>query len=130
MKKLLGIAASLLCSAAILLNPPLLSARAEDIVFPSGVSQSDFEFLLDFQENDIDMAEKKWGATAIGAFNADEVLCTGYYACTDAALNAHTDENSVFEWGEVSQTLIWVSAMQLWEHTRQLSRATPARSSA
>ena len=115
MKKLLGIAASLLCSAAILLNPPLLSARAEDIVFPSGVSQSDFEFLLDFQENDIDMAEKKWGATAIGAFNADEVLCTGYYACTDAALNAHTDENSVFEWGEVSQTLIWVSAMQLWE---------------
>ncbi|HPY83600.1 MAG TPA: hypothetical protein PLS20_00980 [Ruminococcus flavefaciens] len=36
MKKLLGIAASLLCSAAILLNPPLLSARAEDIIFPSG----------------------------------------------------------------------------------------------
>ena len=115
MKKLLVITASLLCSAAIKVDPSFLSASADEIIFPSGVSQSDFEHLLDFQENDIDMAEKKWGATAIGAFNADDVLCTGYYACTDVGLNARTDESSVFEWGEVSQTLIWVSAMQLRE---------------
>ena len=115
MKTLLRITASLLCSAAILVNPILLSASAGEVVFPSGVRKSDFEFLLGFQENDIDMAEDKWGATAIGAFNSDEVLCTGYYAYTDAGLKARTDENSVFEWGEVSQTLIWVSAMQLRE---------------
>lgn len=115
MKKLLRISISILCSAAMLVKPAFTSVCAEEIIFPSGVSQSAFESLLDFQENDIDMAENKWGATAIGAFNADQVLCTGYYACTDAELNAHTDENSVFEWGEVSQTLIWVSAMQLWE---------------
>ena len=59
MKKLLRISISFLCSAAMLVKPAFTSVCAEEIIFPSGVSQSAFESLLDFQENDIDMAENK-----------------------------------------------------------------------
>ena len=43
------------------------------------------------------------------------MLCTDYFAYSDAELQVKADESSVFEWGEVSELLVWVSALQLWE---------------
>ena len=119
MKKLIKASLAALCSALLLTNavlPAVSAAEAdEELVFPSGITLEDLDFLLDFYENDIDMAEDKWGATAIGFFHGDEVLCTDYFAYSDAELQVKADERSVFEWGEVSELLVWVSAMQLWE---------------
>lgn len=119
MKKLIKASLAALCSALLLTNAvmPAVSAEEvdEELVFPSGITHEDLDFLLDFYENDIDMAEDKWGATAIGFFHGDEVLCTDYFAYSDAELQAKADESSVFEWGEVSELLVWVSALQLWE---------------
>ena len=119
MKKLFKTSLTLLCSLLLLTNAVLPAVSAEEVdeelVFPSGITHEDLCFLLDFYENDIDMAEDKWGATAIGFFHGDEVLCTDYFAYADAELQTKADESSVFEWGEVSELLVWVSAMQLWE---------------
>ncbi len=119
MKKLIKASLAALCSLLLLTSALLPSVSAEEtnaeLAFPSGITLEDLEFLLDFYENDIDMAEDKWGATAIGFFHGDEVLCTDYFAYADAELQVKADESSVFEWGEVSELLVWVSAMQLWE---------------
>ena len=48
-------------------------------------------------------------------FKDDETLLTGYYGYTDMENKTPADENSVYEWGSISKTLIWVSVMQLKE---------------
>ena len=48
-------------------------------------------------------------------FHGDEILYTRCYGCTNIEENTLADENSVFEWGSISKTFVWVSIMQLWE---------------
>ena len=60
MKKLIKASLAALCSALLLTNAvmPAVSAEEvdEELVFPSGITHEDLDFLLDFYENDIDMA--------------------------------------------------------------------------
>ncbi|MDE7302132.1 MAG: beta-lactamase family protein, partial [Oscillospiraceae bacterium] len=59
-----------------------------------------------------------FASAAVGVFQGDEVLYSEYFGETDIENHIPADENSVYEWGSISKTLIWVSAMQLWEQGR------------
>ena len=48
-------------------------------------------------------------------FHGDEIIYTRYFGCTNIEEHTPADENSVFEWGSISKTFVWVSIMQLWE---------------
>lgn len=119
MKKIIKVLSAFICSGLILINTVIPSVSAEEtddsFTFPSGMTYEDFQFVMDFLENDILDESEKWGATAVGVFLGDEVLYEDYFSVTDSETQAVTDENAVFEWGDISQIFVWVSAMQLWE---------------
>lgn len=48
-------------------------------------------------------------------FCRDKLLYTGCFGLSDREQNIPADENTVYEWGSITKTLIWVSVMQLWE---------------
>ncbi len=48
----------------------------------------------------------------------DSVLYTGAFGYADLENQLPADEQTVYEWGSISKTMIWVSAMQLWEQGR------------
>lgn len=77
---------------------------------PSGKTVSEFQFEME--------AIYDFASAAVGIFQGNEIIYTGYFGKTDIENNIPADENSVYEWGSISKTLIWVSAMQLWEQGR------------
>lgn len=86
----------------------------ENTVLPSGKSVESVRREL------ADIAAELGGNTrfasaAVGIFQGDKILLSEHYGKSDLANNIPADENSVYEWGSISKTLIWVSAMQLWE---------------
>lgn len=111
--------AAALCSGAVLSSLTSFAVRAsdsEDIVLPSGMTVAEVEHELAFNEGDVTNGSgNKYGATAVGIFMGDDVLLEGYYAKSDIENDIPTSMDTVFEWGSISQTLVWVSAMQLWE---------------
>lgn len=48
-------------------------------------------------------------------FQGDEIKYIGCFGESDRENHIPADENTVYEWGSISKTLTWVSAMQLWE---------------
>ncbi len=48
-------------------------------------------------------------------FDKNEILYTGRFGYSDIENKIIADENSVYDWGSVSKTLVWVSMMQLYE---------------
>lgn len=48
-------------------------------------------------------------------FQGKDILYTGYYGYADRENEIQADEATVYEWGSVSKTLVWVSVMQLYE---------------
>ena len=118
MKNMIRKLASAFCASIMLFTVSAPSVMAEDEEkFPSGLKQSEFENEMTslpniVNENDsFDYTE----SGAVGVFRGDEILYTNYYGATDRANNKAVDSNSVFEWGSISKTLIWVSVMQLKE---------------
>lgn len=108
-----------LCSGTLLASLTSLTVSAEeksDIVLPSGMTIAEVEHELDFNEGDVTNGSgNKYGATAVGIFKGDDVLIEGYYAKSDIENDIPTSRDTVFEWGSISKTLVWVSTMQLWE---------------
>ena len=49
---------------------------------------------------------------AVSVFEKDNILYEGYFGFTDREAGIAVDENSVFEWGSATKTLVWVSVMQ------------------
>lgn len=120
MKKIFKRFAAAVCSGAVLSAASALPSFAEhstgDTVLPSGMTVAEVEHEMNFNEGDVTNATgNKYGATAVGIFKGDEVLLEGYYAKSDIENDIHTNKDTVFEWGSISKTLVWVSAMQLWE---------------
>ncbi len=118
MKNMIRKLASAFCASIMLFTVSAPSVMAEDEEkFPSGLKQSEFENEMISlpniaNENDsIDYTE----SGAVGVFRGDEILYTHYFGSTDRANNKAVDSDSVFEWGSISKTLIWVSVMQLKE---------------
>lgn len=82
-------------------------------VLPSGMTLDDFEEELEMLDGSADYA-----SCAVGVFKGDEVLYTHYFGDIDIKNDMPADENSVYEWGSITKTMIWVSVMQLYEQGR------------
>ena len=118
MKNMIRKLTSAFCASIVLFTVSAPSVMAEDEEkFPSGIKQSEFENEMISlpniaNENDsFDYTE----SGAVGVFRGDEILYTHYFGSTDRANNKAVDSDSVFEWGSITKTLVWVSVMQLKE---------------
>ena len=116
MKKLILKLASVFCTVVMLSNGIAVQAEeSEKIILPSGKPLSWVQHELEETDKANTEENPLFASAAVGIFQGDEVLYTGYFGETDKENQIPADENSVYEWGSISKTLIWVSAMQLWE---------------
>ncbi|MBQ5311554.1 MAG: serine hydrolase [Oscillospiraceae bacterium] len=84
------------------------------IVVPSGMDIKK----LRMEINDVEKIIPDYASAEIGVFVGDDTVYTGYFGYTDSENGIAADETSVYEWGSISKTLVWVSVMQLWEQGR------------
>ena len=120
MKKLLRKTAALIAAAMLAICTQPFSAFSEDadvLKCPSGNTVSSVISIHDKIDahHEIAANRDKSNANVQLIFHGDEILYTRYYGCTNIEEHTLADENSVFEWGSISKTFIWVSIMQLWE---------------
>lgn len=105
--------------AGIMLFNLTLAAAAErsqnDPVLPSGITLERARRELSDKAAELGGGDPQFASAAVGIFQGDEVLLSEHYGKTDMENSIPADENAVYEWGSISKTLIWVSAMQLWE---------------
>ncbi|MBQ4310242.1 MAG: beta-lactamase family protein [Oscillospiraceae bacterium] len=116
MKYLLKRLAAVFCGAAVMLSSGMSVYADEDtasdpndkLVLPSGIT-------LEIMKRELDPNLLEFASAEVGVFSGGEVIYTGYFGYTDVENKKPADENSVYEWGSISKTLVWVSAMQLYE---------------
>lgn len=115
--KLFSRFAAVLCAAGIAFSAHALTARAEERTCPSGIS---FDKIEPYIERMMETGFDETNSASLSAivFCGDETLYTGFFGEIDRENHIPADENSVYEWGSISKTMIWVSAMQLWEQGR------------
>ena len=110
--KLFGRSAAVLCAAGIIFSAYTTAASAEERTCPSGLS-------FDKADTFIEQMAESYGTNTASlsavVFCGDETLSACFLGETDRENHIPADENSVYEWGSISKTMIWVSAMQLWE---------------
>jgi len=80
--------------------------------FPSGLKYADLEQTID---NYVASNEDKIAALSIAVFTKDNILLEKAYGYTNIEDGIVNDANAVYDWGSISKTLVWVSAMQLVE---------------
>jgi CubicO group peptidase (beta-lactamase class C family) len=120
MKRILRKTAAFIAAAVLTVCTQPFSAFAEDedvLKFPSGATVSSvikIQEKWDSHRNNIERRDKSNARVEL-IFHGDEILYTRYYGCTNIEEHTLADENSVFEWGSISKTFVWVSIMQLWE---------------
>ncbi len=120
MKRFFSKCAALLCTAAaacrILAAPVCAAEEKDNTKMPSGKPVYWLERQLDtmfLKESGV--SKKMFPSCAIFIFQGDDVKTEAYYGETDVKNHVKNDENSVYDWGSISKTMIWVSALQLWE---------------
>ena len=121
MKKRFERVASVLCAGLLLTSVSVVSVSAaeeEEIMLPSEYPWSFFQKKMAEMEQFRESASIRFASAAVGVFQGDEVLYTGYFGETDIENHVSANEESVYEWGSISKTLTWVSVMQLWEQGR------------
>lgn len=101
---------SAIVTAGILLSSFSLNASATQQTTPSRIEfdniKAEIEFLAENNE---------YASFETVVFCGQDILYTGYFGYADKENQIIADENTVYEWGSVSKTLVWVSAMQLYE---------------
>lgn len=119
MKKIFKRFTAVLCAGVLMTAAMLPSVSAEEddtkLTLPSGITLEKMQNELVDIASEFGVDEPMFASAAIGVFRGDEVLYSGYFGETDIENHVPADENSVYEWGSISKTLIWVSAMQLYE---------------
>ncbi len=114
-KKLL----SALCTGMMLFSVSVPAVHAEDdsgkVMLPSGKNVEWFQLQMELTAQPLSEDSRFFASAEVGLFQGDEILYTGYFGETDMKNHIPADASSVYEWGSISKTLIWVSAMQLWE---------------
>ncbi len=105
--KLLKISAASFFLAAGALVP----VKAEETL-PSGLGYDVLFYELD---DYIDDREDDIASVAAAVFTKDDVLFSGIYGYTDREQEIEADETTVYDWGPVSQLLVWTAGMQLKE---------------
>lgn len=115
MNKMIAKTAAALCAAAVLAVPASAVNSDTSYVLPSGMTVPQFGEKMEKSAETGLGKERTFASAAVGLFNDSEILYTGYFGNTDIKNNIPADEDSVYEWGSISKTFVWVSAMQLWE---------------
>lgn len=117
MKKIITRFTAILCTVLMIFTSGITAFAEEsqsindkNVVLPSGFTVNEFSLKME----DISL-EAYYASAMVGIFQGDDVLYTGYFGYSDVENKIPVDENSVYEWGSISKTLIWVSALQLWE---------------
>lgn len=109
MKRIIAVMAAGLLFAGLSLGAFASSER----VVPSGIA---FE--------NVGGSIEKWAAEnpdeyvsfAAAVFSEDDILYRGAFGYSDREKGVAADtDNTVYEWGSTTKTLVWVSVMQLWE---------------
>ncbi len=114
------ISALLAAGSVLALAAPTAMAEDEQRL-PSGVKIADLEKKFDDELNFDQYADEPieyYAGFETIVFRGDEILYEGYFGETDRERHIPCGEDSVFEWGSISKTMTWVSAMQLWEQGR------------
>ena len=96
---------------AVLAFAPAKVSAAEQTT-PSGIAYGDISKSIAAyaKEHKNDMA-----SFSTATFDRSGILTIDRYGYTDIENGVKADENTVYEWGSTSKTLIWVSVMQLYE---------------
>ncbi len=114
--------AAAVCAGLLFAAVTIPSVGAEEadnkLILPSGLTVEKLQRELEDKASELSFSEPMFASAAVGVFQGNEVLYSGYFGETDIENHTPADENSVYEWGSISKTLIWVSAMQLWEQGR------------
>ena len=114
MKKIASMCIAALLAAGTMLVPT--AAAEEEQRLPSGVKFENIASKFDKELNmDVGSGTEYYAGFEAIVFQGDDILYEGYFGETDRENHIPCDEDSVFEWGSISKTMIWVSAMQLWE---------------
>lgn len=104
--------AAVLCAAGIIFSTYTIAASAEERTCPSGLP---FDKVDTFIEKMEEASGTNSASLSAVVFCGDETLSACFLGEIDRENHIPADENSVYEWGSISKTMIWVSAMQLWE---------------
>ena len=122
MKKIFKRFAAALCTGILLTAVTISYAGAETadtkLTLPSGMTIEKVQSELDDKASMLGGSEPEFASAAVGIFQGNEVVFSGYFGETDIENHIPADESSVYEWGSISKTLIWVSVMQLYEQGR------------
>lgn len=115
--KIFGRFTAILCAIGVAVSSHTITASADERTWPSGLScdiGTKIETWANMQDGDPNSAGAA-ASLATVVFCGDETLYTGYFGEIDRENHIPADEDSVYEWGSISKTMIWVSVMQLWE---------------
>lgn len=105
-------AAAVLCAASVCMS--LLAAD----VSAEGFSPANIDFdSIGERIMSVNISHTTGSDPAMGVeiFRGNEVIYENYFGDIDIENGISADEDSVFEWGSISKTLVWVSVMQQWE---------------
>ena len=102
-----GLASSMLIANAS------FTALASESETPSGIPLDEVGSRIEAWAEENSAA---YPSFAVAVVNGDELVYSGAFGYTDidGGIEA-TPDDSVYEWGSCSKTMIWVSVMQLWE---------------
>lgn len=115
--KLFGRFAAVLCAAGITFSSYTISASAEERTCPSGLPFDKTGIFIEKMAEPVADGTNTPSLSAV-VFCGEETLYTGFFGEADRENHIPAGENTVYEWGSISKTMIWVSAMQLWEQGR------------
>ena len=100
---------SLLVIFAVIFSMFAVNVQAAEKTFPSGLKADELGKTVESIAK-----ETSCVSAAVAVFSGDNVY-TEFYGNADNENKIAADEDTVYEWGSVSKTMIWVSAMQLYE---------------
>lgn len=104
---------SVFCCSAVLAGAlPLQAAAAEAEKMPSGLKVADIQKTI---EDYAEQNKSDYACFAAAVFDRDGILYADGFGDADPSSGRKADASTVYEWGSVSKTMIWVSAMQLYE---------------
>ena len=93
-------------------KPETIDEPPPDWQLPSGIAYGELEQAIDdYMEYHKDYIP----AVSVSVFTRDQVLLEKAYGYADIAGGVLNDADTVFEWGSITKTMVWVSAMQLYE---------------
>lgn len=104
-----------LLSVCLFLSSAELYAFDEKKTLPSGIGYEEIGSEIEaFVEGHVDTS----AAMAVEVFDREGAIYKSYFGYVDLESRKPIEEESVFEWGSATKTLVWVSVMQLYEQGR------------